>query len=429
MKKVLCIILAAVMALAAVSANGLSVFAADKSEKYIVGDVNSDGKINSADALLILQFAAGLKDFSAEQKTAADISNDGSVNSEDAYAVLKLRADTVLDNAGIDLKAYSELGYSYLYNVIANYKEFINEVGTDGTKIPMIISSDQHGTIKADCTVFKFIDELVDWNRISKVISLGDTVELLFNPVQLKAFSKAMQYVPNEKRLELEGNHDSHISLIKRNMDKYFIAPSAVKSEDGKAFCVKDDSFNVRYLAVNPMSYPWTYKSGRINTEQADFIVAELEKNDSSDIILLSHTYLFRDEIIKRDGTAFTGSDYFIGSDKKGTDVKQSFLDMLDARQERKAGVFTDSDGIKHPYDFTECKGELLMSLHGHHHTEGYETYEGFTEFLFQSFAHNGSENDDEPNCFYFAYIDKENKKFKCWKNIEGYSAWEIDIA
>lgn len=425
MKKVISVLLALVLAVSTTAFGGT--FSA--LTQSTAGDVNGDGKVNSSDALMILLYCAGAEDFSDFQTAAADINGDGAVNSADALEVLAISAETGFDTAGIDFTDYKNLDYSYMRNVISNYREFISEVSGDKNKIPMIVSTDQHGMIKADCEVFRFLGELVDWNGISKIISLGDTVSLLYNPVQLKNFSRAMQYVPQEKRLELEGNHDSHISLIPKNMDKYFIAPSAEKSSDGKAFCVKDESFNVRYLEIDPMGYPWTYTSGKIGSEQADFIVSELQKEDSSNIVILSHTYLFRDAVIKRDGTVFTGSDYFIGGENKGTDVKESFLRMIDARRNKTAGIFVDSDGKEHPYDFSHCGGTVLMSLHGHHHTEGYETFDGFTEFLFQSFRHNGSDDDSEPNCFYFAYIDPVNKKFKCWKNIEGYSSWEIDIA
>ncbi len=422
MKKIISLLLSAVMIAGMLSFNGFCV--ADS-----VGDINSDGEINSSDALIIMLYITNQTQLSDSQKSAADVNSDSKIDSADALAVLEISVSKTFDFMGVDISAYSQLDYSWMKTVVNNYREFSSEIEGDENKIPVIVSTDQHGSIKKDCEVFRFIDELVEWDNISKIISLGDTVELLYSPVQLKAYSEALKYVPQDKRLELGGNHDSHISLIHRNMDKYFIAPSAVKSENGKAFSVKDDSFNVRYLAVDPMGYPWTYTSGKIDTAQADFIISELEKNDGSDVVLLSHTYLFRDAVIKRDGTVFTGSDYFIGGEKKGADVKQSFLDMLDARKNRKSGVFTDSEGKEHPYDFTSCGGDLLMSLHGHHHTEGYETCGGFTEFLFQSFRHNGSEDDSEPNCFYFAYIDRKEKKFKCWKNVPGYSAWEIEIA
>ena len=53
------------------------------------GDVNSDGRINSNDALLVLQAATGLTQFSANQKSLADVASDGKVNSSDALKILQ----------------------------------------------------------------------------------------------------------------------------------------------------------------------------------------------------------------------------------------------------------------------------------------------------------------------------------------------------
>lgn len=420
MKKIISAILVTVMLITSVGVSTITASAAN------AGDINGDGKTNAIDALMILSFSACESTLTQKQKKAADMNGDGEINSVDALIILEICIGIRISENGININFadYPTLDKNWMKTVVDNYKEFISEAGK-GNKVPVIVSTDQHGLIKADSEVFKFINDLVDWNKISKIISLGDTVELLYWVPQLKAYSKATQYLPEEKRLEIEGNHDSHISLIKKDMTKYFPAYGAEYAKDKTAFTVADDSFNVRYLTVNPMGYPWTYKSGKISTEQADFIVAELEKKEASDIVILAHPYLFSDAVIRRDGTTFTGSDTFIGN----KNVRQSFLDMLKARKEKTAGVFVDSKGVEHPYDFSKCKGELLMSLHGHHHTEGYETSNGITQFMFQSFRHNGSVDDSEPNCFYFAYIDGSNKKFKCWKNIEGYSAWEIDIA
>ena len=389
------------------------------------GDVNLDGEINAADALNVLQFSIGRISLGDTQKSKADVNGDGLINSSDALVILQISVGLKPSDGktDIDFSAYPTLDTEWMDTVVNNYNEFISEVQGDSTRIPMIVSTDQHGTVTTDCEVFKFINDLVDWNDISKIISLGDTVYLTYSKAELKAYDKAVECLPVEKRLELFGNHDGHISAIHRDMTKYFVAYGAEYTLKKDAFVVEDEQFNVRYLSIDPMGYPWTYTSGKINTAQANFIIEQLEKEDDMNVVLLSHPYLFRDELIKRDGTTFTGSETFIGDGKKGADVKQSFLDMLLARKNKTAGVFVDSNGIKHSYDFTNCKGDFLMALHGHHHTEGYETSNGITEFLFQSFKY------DEPNCFYFAYIDTDDMTFKCWKNIPGYDAWEIEIA
>lgn len=385
---------------------------------YAAGDPNNDGVVNSSDALLVLKNSVGEEKLSSAQLAASDINRDKKANSSDALLILQISIGLCINYGN-----FKTLDYNWMINAENNYKEFISEVKANKNLIPFIASSDQHGTVKADCEVFEFINDLVDWSSISKILNLGDTVYMVYNEAELKAYSKAMETVPVEKRLELYGNHDGHASVTPFDMKDYFVAYGAEKSENSDAFSVYDKQFNVRYIAVDPMNYPWSYTGGRITSSQADFIVNELQKNDSADIVFLSHPYLFRDAIISRDGTVFTGSEYFIGGEARGADTKQSFLDMLLARKEKRAGVFKDSNGKEHPYDFTGCKGNFLMTLHGHHHAEGYETFNGITQFMFQSFRY------DEQNCFYFACIDRKERTFKCWKNIPGNDAWEFEIA
>lgn len=323
----------------------------------------------------------------------------------------------------------SGLSDEWKETVLNNYNEFIAETDGDSDKIPMIVTTDQHGTITVDNEIYRYFDKIVDWSKISKILNLGDTVQNEFNIIELISYRIATSCMPRDKRIEVVGNHDRASLHYGKIVDfLFFPTPHAERSRERNAFVVKDEKFNIRYLAVDPKNYPWNYTCGTMTTSQADFIIKELSKDDPSDIVLISHPYLFRDEIIRRDGTTFTGSDYFIGSAEQYADVKQSFVDMLAARKNKTAGVFIDCAGVEHPYDFSNCEGDFLMTLHGHHHTEGYETSCGITEFMFQSMRYDNEEN-SEPDCTYFAYIDTKTKTFKCWKNLPGYEAWEIDIA
>ena len=64
-------------------------YATGEIDNKSLGDVNEDSKINSTDALLILQHATGLITLSESKKLNADVTWDGKINSSDALRVLQ----------------------------------------------------------------------------------------------------------------------------------------------------------------------------------------------------------------------------------------------------------------------------------------------------------------------------------------------------
>ncbi|MCQ2462149.1 MAG: hypothetical protein MJ177_01930 [Clostridia bacterium] len=328
-------------------------------------------------------------------------------------------------------KPANQLSDEWKNTVTKNYNEFIAEVDGDENKIPIIVTTDQHGAITMDSQVYDFFNKLVDWSKVSKILNLGDTVRNEYNFKELFAYQAATRNLPSEKRIEVCGNHDRAGLKTSDGMKVsriFFHTDGAVYSADKRVFVVTDKQFGIRYLAVDPKVSPWSYGSGFLTKDMADFIIKEFAKTNEPDIVLISHPYLFKDAVIDRNGQTFTGSEWFIGDAENYTQSRDSFIEMLEARKNGTSGVLVDSVGVSHPYDFSKADSEFLMALHGHHHTEGYETKNGITEFLFQSMTYDNAKN-TEPLCTYFAYIDKQTNTLKVWKNLEGYSAWEITFA
>lgn len=62
---------------------------------YTLGDVNDDGKINSTDALLVLQYAVNTVSLDSAQQMAADVNRDGKINSTDALLILQYAVNII----------------------------------------------------------------------------------------------------------------------------------------------------------------------------------------------------------------------------------------------------------------------------------------------------------------------------------------------
>lgn len=95
----------------AVLQDGYLVFTTDHFSEYVVttdnlseeptpqpgtlGDVDGNGVVNSADAVMVLRSDAGLITLTAEQAAAADVSGDGIVNASDAVQILRFDAGLI----------------------------------------------------------------------------------------------------------------------------------------------------------------------------------------------------------------------------------------------------------------------------------------------------------------------------------------------
>lgn len=67
---------------------------------YDLGDINDDGKVNSTDALLALEYTVGKSDFKKSQEKAGDVNKDGKVTSNDALIIISISAGK------LDIKDY-----------------------------------------------------------------------------------------------------------------------------------------------------------------------------------------------------------------------------------------------------------------------------------------------------------------------------------
>lgn len=64
-------------------------------EARLLGDVNGDGKVDTADSALLLKYTAELTDLSQENLDAADVNRDQKQDTKDVTQILKLSAEII----------------------------------------------------------------------------------------------------------------------------------------------------------------------------------------------------------------------------------------------------------------------------------------------------------------------------------------------
>ncbi len=79
-------IITAVIVIVCLLTSGLSL---PKPSEDIIGDINLDGSVNSADILLLSQYLSGNADFNDKQLIAADVDTDGAINTKDSILLMQ----------------------------------------------------------------------------------------------------------------------------------------------------------------------------------------------------------------------------------------------------------------------------------------------------------------------------------------------------
>lgn len=363
--------------------------------------------------------------------TAAHIKNGdivvtvSSVATAENTETLSVDADYLQDygqQPAIVTQSASALSEAYRTVIEQAKNAWMIECNGSVDKIPLIIHTDQHGRMLTS-ELFDAIDGMVDWYEISKVINLGDTVGAwvdssdtpLLTDAELAQYLEAMASVPYSKRIEVFGNHDTwklvdgnYIGLTPQNyLRKYFKNIYARGRDDYGNFVVHDDRYNVKYLCISSMAYDSTIGGPShyvFPSASWEWIIAELEKADEYDVIILSHVPLGTGGATVTDPTGAAAAAVGNGLDW----VDRSAV--WTARKNKTSGSFADQYGVTHSYDFTGCNGELLCGLHGHIHADGYYHIGGaLLDAFFDAYYMS-------PKAFFFVIVDRKNERLNVWK-------------
>lgn len=286
--------------------------------------------------------------------------------------------------------ANAETAYA---NMLAQMKLYGNDA------IPFFILTDPHGGNNDPIRWVNNKDKRV------KNINLGDIVVDAFSVAAGEAYRKSA--MPVENQITVFGNHDANTwnaeAVSEYALTYYFTDTTTAGKRmvnERNFFVSYDDDYNVKYVVVCPYytNNDGTRGAAEVRTDQMEWLLKELTVDDGYDVVLLMHQ-LWTDTYIHRDGTMQNWSDAPV--------VLENMWTVLKDRKNHRSGTISDSSGVEHSYDFSNCKSDLLVSLHGHSHEELYLLEENTL-----TYAADWRGNAD--SCT-FGLIDRINNKVTFW--------------
>lgn len=278
-------------------------------------------------------------------------------------------------------------------NALTQMKLYANDA------IPFFILTDTHGRGNDPARWLNNKDQRV------KNINLGDFVGDYFSDAAGESWRKMA--LPVQNQITVFGNHESSTLNAEPATEyklKYYFTDTTTAGKrmvNGRNFFVSyDDDYNVKYIVVCPYytNNDGTRNGVEIRTDQMEWLLKELSADDGYDVVLLMHQ-LWTDTYIHRDGTQQDWQD--------APPILENMWTVLKDRKNNRSGTITDSSGVAHSYDFTNCKTELLVSLHGHTHEELYLAEENMVSYAADWYGDNNS-------CV-FGVINRVTNKVTFW--------------
>lgn len=363
---------------------------------------------------------------------------DGTPVDGEPVAALSLDADAAQDyavsstsllgsDAAEDTATVYGLASGFAAAVDEAREEWMCAYGGDWRKIPLIVTTDQHGRMNSG--LFNMLGRVLSLHDLSKVINLGDTVtdewwdadaeHPLLRCDALEAWCESVKDIPLSRQLNVFGNHDTwyhnytdagnpvgtRYPSSQAQLNQYFRNIYARRGNNNGYFAVTDDAFNVKYVVISGFEYKDGSSALRVSTAQMTWLIEELSRNDGYDVVLVSHVPLHYKtaEMSFPDGAPTSEQEFRVF----GIDTDALFA----ARKNKSSGTVTDSDGVQHSYDFSACETPLLCALHGHTHIDAYNYVGGsLLSYSFDRF---------DGGTVFFVLLDRAAQKLMIWK-VEG---------
>lgn len=256
---------------------------------------------------------------------------------------------------------------SYGTNITDSYNSFKASLRNHPTAIPFFVISDQHGV---GLDLLRYINDFDFKDKINFLkFQLGDYCYDYFTRSAMSNLLK--ESIGINGYISVPGNHDYKNSgnefdadILRKSFTQdvsWFACRFSTSAQ--KCYTAIDFEHDIKMIVVDPydangfisgMAHPW------YNTETVNWLIQELTNDEGRDILYIQHEPITATSR-SRDGKSET--DY-------ANPTALRIRPLILARKNKEQGTYTDTDGVSHSYDFRNCKGELILSLHGHRHAE-----------------------------------------------------------
>ena len=339
--------------------------------------------------------------------TGNQISVGGEVTTTDVKTALisaVASGDVNLGSAVGATLSYTSPGTAWETNAATSYANLLEAYkAVPNSGIPFFITTDQHGRGVEVNRWLNNHDASINGMDVMN-LNLGDTVVDIFNAAELGNIYNRSWQIKNH--IMVFGNHEIKAGTETPNLydlNRWFISTRGRKFYIGPMGCftVYDDNHSVKYVCVANYYQTDSGIDRGLDADSAEWLVNELAKNDGYDVIYLQHWPVFTTKRLR------TADSETADTENHSSSYNYKIWQMLLGRKKKNSGTFIDSLGGEHPYDFTNCEHELLITMHGHNHQEQISTVDGLTAYAADLLG-------DNRRCT-FGLIDRLNGKVTFW--------------
>lgn len=318
---------------------------------------------------------------------------------------------------------YNQYSNDYQYAILQARNAWATEYRADDDIVPFVLTTDQHGYLNNahGKALYDYLALAVNWSECSASLNLGDVCPSAYGASTLNTMQTALSAISATKQINVAGNHDvqgleSDDDAMDTMFDMYFNNSNYNGNSryQHRGFeTMIDATHNIRYVCIGSWDFTdGVYYHFNISTGSLTWLINTLSIADDNDIVILSHIQTSVGSINKIrpavDNKAHRVSiESSSGTSSAGYNLALNQLIL--ARKNKTSGTITDSSGVEHSYDFSNCTSDILCGLHGHSHADWYNYLGGIPTVVFDAYRY-----DDAP--FFLGLIDRTNERVKVWK-------------